>query len=96
MLEHKKIKIGNRYVQGICLPLSKKNLIVLVGRHGYVMCGYLNLRAAQKFQDAAVKVVGVSNIAGALRAKVASCTTAAKKKGIYAGQPVRQVLKIIA
>ena len=59
------------------------------------MCGYLNLKAAQKFGDVAVKIVGVSNIEDALKTTVHSCTSAAKKLGISKGQPVREALKLI-
>lgn len=60
------------------------------------MCGYLNLKAAGKFKDAAVMITGVSTIREALSSKVSSCTLPAGKLGVYAGQPVKEVLKIIA
>lgn len=78
------------------MSLGNKNLVVLKGTQGYVMCGYLDLSAADKFNDAAVRITGVSNIREALNASVSSCSVAAKQLGIYAGQPIKDVLKIIA
>jgi uncharacterized protein YunC (DUF1805 family) len=36
------------------------NMLVLPCRRGYLMCGYLNTEAAEKFGDAAVVVSGAS------------------------------------
>ena len=96
MLEHRKIKIGKRYVEAILIKLQSKNFILLKGSRGYVMCGYLNLKAAEKFKDVAVKVSGVSSIKEALSASVHSCTSPAGKLGIYKGQPVKDALEVIA
>lgn len=78
------------------MRLQRKNLILLRGAKGYVMCGYLNLMAAEKFKDAAVKITGVSTIEEALNGSVHSLSHPARKLGIYKGQPIKEVLKIIA
>lgn len=96
MLKHKRIKIGKAYIEAIWINLFSKNLILLRGSKGYVMCGYLNLKAAEKFKDAAIKVIGVSTIEDVLRASVHSCTSEARKLSIYKGQPIKEALKIIA
>ncbi len=94
-LECKKIKVGKGYIDAILFKLPEKNLIVLRGAKGYIMCGYLNLSAAEKFKDAAAKAIGVSSIKQLLEADVFSCSRAAAKLGIYKGQPVKEALKII-
>jgi len=91
----KKIKAGKKYVQALVMPLESKRLIVLRGRRGYIMCGYLNLEVAEKFNDVAVKVTGISSIKDALKATVHSCTSRARKLGIHPGDSVKDVLKII-
>ena len=96
MLKYKKIKIGKKYIEAVWVKLQGKNLILLRGSRGYVMCGYLNLKAAEKFKDAAVKVTGVSTIEEALKSSAHSCASQARKLGIYKGQPIKEVLKIIA
>jgi len=78
------------------MKLQNKNLVLLKGSKGYIMCGYLDLKAAEKIGEAAVKITGVSNIKEALQASVHSLTTAAKKLGIRKGQPIAEVLKLLA
>lgn len=60
------------------------------------MCGYLDLKAADKFKDVAAKIVGVSSIEEALKADIHSCTGQARKLGIYKNQPVKEALLVIA
>lgn len=96
MIKHKKIKIGVKFIDTILIKLLSKNFILLKGRKGFVMCGYLNLGAAKKFKDAAAKIVGVSTIEQALKATVHSCTPEAKNIGIHKGQPIKETLKLIA
>ncbi|RJO65286.1 MAG: DUF1805 domain-containing protein [Candidatus Omnitrophota bacterium] len=96
MLQYKKLKIGKRNIEALRMKLGKKNLIVLKGKRGYVMCGYLNIGAAEQFEDVAVKITGVSSFSEALRSSVHSCTAAATRLGIHIGQPLREVLEIIA
>jgi uncharacterized protein YunC (DUF1805 family) len=93
---HKIIKVGKTNIEAIQIRLLSKNFILLRGRLGYVMCGYLNLKTAEKFKDRAVKVTGVSGIKDALNAKVHSCTSEARKLGIAKGLFIREVLKKIA
>lgn len=95
MIKYQKIRIGKKYIEAFLIKLLSKNLILLRGTKGYVMCGYLNLRAAEKFKDAAVKITGVSTIEEALKASVHSCSHPSRKLGIYKGQPIKDVLKII-
>jgi len=78
------------------MRLQSKNLIILKGGKGYIMCGYLDLSTADKFKDVAVRITGASNIAEAVLANVHSLSQAAKRLGIYKGQPIKEVLEIIA
>ena len=95
-MQSRRIKIGNKCIQGFLIKLVNKNLIVLLGSKGYIMCGYLNLGVANKFKEVAVKIIKVSSIKEALEAKVYSATYAARRLGICKGQPIKDVLKIIA
>lgn len=96
MLKSGTIKVGKGKITAIAMKLGDKNLVVLSGKKGFVMCGYLNLTVANKFGDVAVKITGVSTIEDALLAKVYSASGAAKRLGIKKGQPIKDVLKVIA
>jgi len=91
----KEIKVGKGYVEAICFKLLKRNLIVIRGKRGYIMCGYLDMSVSTKFKEPAAKIIGVSTIKEALMASIFSCTLSAKKLGIYEGQKVKDALKII-
>jgi len=95
-LIHKRIKIGKKYIDAVSMKLMSKNLVLIKGDKGYIMCGYLNLSAANKFGDAAIKIVGVSSVEEALKTKVFACSRAAKRLGVHKGQPVKEAIKIIA
>lgn len=92
----KKIRVGGKYIEAVSIKLLSKNFILLRGRKGFVMCGYLDLRTAQKFGDIAIKIVGVSTIKESLETKVHSCSFAAKKLGIHRNQPIKEVIAMIA
>jgi len=96
MLLKRRIRVGSGYITAICLELGKKNLPIIKGSKGYIMCGYLNLSVADQFKDVAVKITGVATITEALKAAVAGCTSSARKMGICKGQPISEVIKIIA
>jgi len=93
---HKKIKVAKICIEAFLIKLLSKNFILLKGSRGYVMCGYLNLKAAEKFKDVAIKITGTSTIEQALQATVHSCTSSARRLGIYKGQPIKKVLRIIS
>ncbi len=95
MLQHIKIKVGKKTAEAMLFSLAGKNLIVLKGPRGYIMCGYLNMKAAERFKDVAAKITGVSTISEALKATVTSCTSHARRLGIHKGQSIKEVLKII-
>ena len=90
---YRKIKVGKKFIEAHLIPLQSKNLIVLKGSRGYVMCGYLNLAAANKFKDVAIKIVGVSTIKDALLAPAHSLSAAAKKMGIRKGKVIKDILE---
>lgn len=92
----RRIKVRDKYVDALAVKLQRKNLILIRGTRGYIMCGYLDLAVAEKFQDTAVVVKGVSTIDDVLKAKVCSCTSLAEKSGVYIGQPIKDVLEIIS
>jgi len=77
------------------LKLFSRNLIVIKGNKGYVMCGYLNMDTTEKLGEVAVRISGVNTVSQALKAKVEACSKNAQKLGIYKGQPITEVIEII-
>lgn len=96
ILDHRRLRFGEGFIEAVCLKLQEKNLIVLRGRRGYVMCGYLDLAVSEKFNEAAARITGVSTIDQALEAPLQSLTEAAQKLGLAVGQKVADILPLIA
>ncbi len=96
MVRIRKIRVGKKIVTGISAGLLTKTFILLKGKRGYIMCGYLDLAVAEKFGDVAGRITGVASIGDALKTSLNGVTGAAREAGLYEGQPVVEALKIIA
>ena len=71
------------------------NMILVQGMKGYLMCGYLNLAAADKFGDAAV-LVGGADFAAVLANPIKGMTEAAKKAGVTEGMTGAEAAAVLA
>jgi uncharacterized protein YunC (DUF1805 family) len=96
MITTKTININGCLVEALCMKLQEKNLIVLRGTRGYIMCGYLNMDAANKFNEVAIKITGVASIDEALKTSAVEVSSAAAAAGIKPGQPIQAILEMIA
>ena len=93
----KEIKVKNSVFKGIELDLcDDTKLLVITGKKGYIMCGYLNINTAQKRNDAACIVTGVKTIEDMLNSNVVALTAKAQSLGISMNMGVKQVLEILA
>ncbi|MBR3627957.1 MAG: DUF1805 domain-containing protein [Elusimicrobia bacterium] len=93
----KEIKIKNTVFKGIELDLcDNSKLLVITGKKGYIMCGYLNINTAQKRNDVACIVTGVKTIEDMLNSKVVALTVKAQSLGINMDMDVNKVLEILA
>ncbi|MBU2540361.1 MAG: DUF1805 domain-containing protein [Candidatus Omnitrophica bacterium] len=79
----KNFAIADRQIFGLVFKLGAKRIVLLKAKKGYIMCGYLNLAAAEKFDDAACIVKGVKTIKDLLKAKIVFATKRARKLGVY-------------
>lgn len=84
--------VNGKKVNGVEIPLPKAPLVLAFGKDGFVMCGYLNVEAADRMNVAAAMVRGVSTVNDLLAAKIESFTKAAAHKGVSAGMTGREAL----
>ena len=89
------IKLENGTGLGLKFEMENAPLLVIKADKGFVMCGYLDMAAAEKLGDAAVRVSGVSSFDDVLNAEVAAATEAAKKLGVKEGMSGRQALELM-
>lgn len=92
----KSFKVAGKSVVALSLALGEKTLVLLKARRGFIMCGYLNLKVADKFSDAACLVKGVSDIEGLLNAPIAGLTSKAKTLGVRKGMLAREAIKFLS
>ncbi|WP_393970952.1 DUF1805 domain-containing protein [Oxyplasma meridianum] len=96
MLEIDTYQQDGKVFQFVKVPMQKAPLLLLKGDRGYVMCGYLNLEAAEKLGDIAVRVTGVNTLEDLLGKEIAGVTTRAREAGINTGDRVKDILEKLA
>jgi uncharacterized protein YunC (DUF1805 family) len=55
-MQVEQIHIGSGTAMGIRVEMKTAPLLVITARRGFVMCGYLNMEAAEKLEDVAARV----------------------------------------
>ena len=80
---------------GYCVDLGKAPLLIILAKKGYVMCGYLNMNAANKLGDIAGKVTGVRTFDDMLNADVVEVSENAKLAGLKQGMNVKDFLNAL-
>ncbi|MGC8565868.1 MAG: YunC family protein [Thermoplasmata archaeon] len=79
------IPLKKEMALGLKIQLGKAPLILIKARTGYIMCGYLNMDAANKLGDIAGKVSGVNDFREMLEKEVIEISERAKEMGIKPG-----------
>jgi len=78
---------------GIKVEMPTAPLLLIKGKRGFVMCGYLNSATAEKLGDVAVMVSGVNTFEDMLNAKIKWASTKAKEFGIVEGKILREEIE---
>ena len=77
------IKIDGKKCLGVKVELpDSPPMILIIAEKGFVMCGFLNVEAAEKLNVAAAVVSGVKNFKDVLNAEVKAVTSKAKNMGV--------------
>jgi len=91
----KEVIINNTALKGYEIELPRAMLVVLRAPRGFVMCGYLNIDAADKFNDIAAIVRGIKTIDELLEKDVSAVSKAASEAGITVGMTGRQAISLM-
>ena len=87
------IIIRNTSISTIAVKLNNAGLILAVAPKGFLMCGYLDISAAERLKDAACVVTGVKTVEELLSKPVVKLTPDARKLGITLGMSGRSALE---
>ena len=87
------IRLDNGCALGLSFEMQKYPLLVIRAEIGFLMCGYLNIDAAETLGDTAAKVKGVQSFEDMLKAEVVEVTRFARELGVEPGMTGREALE---
>ena len=94
MINTTTLKVDDKTFLGLRVDLPESPpLLVIVADKGFVMCGFLNIDAAEKLGVNAVMVSGVKTFEDVLNAQVKATTTKARNSGVDIGMKGSEALK---
>lgn len=90
------VEVGGRKALGVRVELpGSPPLLLIVAERGFVMCGFLNVDAAERLGVAAAMVSGVRTFEDVLEAPVRACTSKARELGVREGMKGREALELM-
>lgn len=69
--------------------------VMIIGRIGFVACGFINIDAAERFNVAAAMISGVKSYDDMLNAEVKAATSKAQSLGLKVGMKGKEALKLL-
>lgn len=88
-------KKGNAIGVNITMPGSEHDdFLLITADKGFIMCGYINMEAAEKMKDVAV-LVGAHDLDGTLKEAVRAVTSRAADLGIKVGMTGLEALELL-
>lgn len=87
------VRLNNGTAVGYEFTFPHANLVFAQAKNGYLMCGYLDMRTANKLGDVAAIVRGVKTVNDLLEAKVQEVSEAAAKLEIKPGMTGKEALE---
>jgi uncharacterized protein YunC (DUF1805 family) len=88
------VRVDGKACLGLRVDLPESPpLLLMVADKGFVMCGFLNVEAAEKLGVAAAMVSGVKTFEDVLNAQVKAVTTKAKSLGVDVGMKSTEALR---
>ncbi len=96
MINVDSVKIDDKVAVGLRVDLpDSPPLLLIVGRTGFVMCGFLNIDVAEKVNVTAAMVSGVKTFDDVLAAEIKAVTSKAQMKGIKVGMKGEDAVKLL-
>ena len=94
MISVQTVKVDGKNCLGLRVELpDAPPLLLIIAEKGFVMCGFLNMEAAERLGVTAAMVSGVKTFDDVLNAQVKAMTTKAKGFGVEAGMKGVEALK---
>jgi uncharacterized protein YunC (DUF1805 family) len=96
MINVTSLKIDDKVCLGIRVELpNSPPLLIVIADKGFIMCGFLNVEAAEKLGVTAAMVSGVKTFDDVLNANVKAVTSKAETLGVKVGMKGAEALKLM-
>ena len=96
MINVASLEIDDKVAVGLRVDLpDSPPLLLIVGRTGFVMCGFLNIDTAERLSVTAAMVSGVKTFDDVLEAEIKAATSKAQTKGIRVGMKGKEAVKLL-
>jgi uncharacterized protein YunC (DUF1805 family) len=96
VIEVSQVRIDGHTAFGLRVDLpDSPPLVTIIGDKGFVMCGFLNVDAAEKLGVTAAMVSGVKTFDDVLEAEVKAVTSKAEMRGIRRGMTGLEALRLL-
>jgi uncharacterized protein YunC (DUF1805 family) len=90
------LKIAGKVATGLKVELpDSPPLVAILGGGGFVMCGFLNIEAAEKLNATAAMVSGVKTFEDVLNAEIKATTSKARMKGVTVGMKGEEAVRLL-
>lgn len=94
MIDVTPVKIDDKTATGLRVKLPKSPpLVLIIGRVGFVGCGFINIDAAEKVNVSAATVSGVKSFDDVLNAEIKAATSKAQAVGVRIGMKGKEAVK---
>jgi uncharacterized protein YunC (DUF1805 family) len=87
--------IENKKYKSFCIPTEKTNVLIIQGKTGFLSCAYINIKAANKLNEAVAIVTGVKSAKEMLISKVIGVSERAKEFGLREGLTGKEALLLL-
>jgi len=96
VIEVSQVRVDGYTAFGLKVDLpDSPPLVAVIGDKGFVMCGFLNVEAAEKLGVTAAVVSGVKTFDDVLKAEVKAVTSKAEMRGIKRGMKGFEALRLL-
>lgn len=93
MIKAEDIDLDGKKAQGVVIELPEAPMVLAIGSKGYLVCGYMNLEAGEKFGACCAVVRGVRTVQDILAGKVAAVSSKARALGVAEGMTGAEALQ---
>lgn len=96
MLKNELVEVDGQIVMGVQVELPNAPMVMLIGRRGFLACGYFKLDVADRFDHALAVVSGVRSFQDLLEGKVTAASQAAQRLGVTPQMTGAEAIKRMA